>query len=81
MARAANTQLITFIVCEIKITCGFELIVILSFVKSTQTTVVTLYDVENMYIKINYYSFSRWWPVVYIFIEIFCGSKKGKGSF
>ena len=35
MACAANTQLITFIVREIKITGGFELIVVLSFVKFT----------------------------------------------
>ena len=49
MACTANTQLITFIVREIKITCGFELIIVLMFVKSTQ---LHYYDVEYTYVKL-----------------------------
>ena len=65
MAPAADTQLTTFIIRGIKITCGFELIVVLSFVKSMQTIVVTLYDVE-----MRTYNYHYVWQVD-VFIKIF----------
>ena len=84
MACTTNTQLITYIVCEIKITCGFELIIVLLFV-NPRTYVIW----HGIYVhKINYYSFLRWWPVhgklmvsYTSLLSYFCGSTKGKGSF